>query len=117
MLSETSNGARSKQMRRLFFTALIEQLGVVWPILSGVVTVMLGCGVAIWRIEDWRLDEALYFTFVTGLTIGYGDFTPKHLSARLLALVIGFSGIILTGLVAAVTVKALNATDHDGKEH
>lgn len=114
--AETSNGTRSKQMRRLFFTALVEQLGVVWPILSGVVTVMLGCGVAIWRIEDWRIDEALYFTFVTGLTIGYGDFTPKHPSARLLALVIGFSGIILTGLVAAVTVKALNATDHDSAE-
>jgi hypothetical protein len=103
-------------MRRLFFTALVEQLGVVWPILSGVVTVMVGCGAAIWRIEDWRIDEALYFTFVTGLTIGYGDFTPKHFSARLLALVIGFSGIILTGLVAAVTVKALNETDHDSKE-
>ena len=46
---------------------------------------MVGSGLAIWRIEDWRIDEALYFTFVTGLTIGYGDFTPKHVSARLLA--------------------------------
>ncbi|MFS8113045.1 potassium channel family protein [Rhizobium jaguaris] len=103
-------------MRRLFFRALLQQLRVVWPILSGVITVMVGCGLVIWRIEDWRLDEALYFTFVTGLTIGYGDFSPKHVSARVLALVIGFAGIVLTGLVAAVAVRALSATDrHDAE--
>jgi hypothetical protein len=100
-------------MRRRFFIALVRQLRVVWPILSGILLVMVGSGLAIWRIENWRIDEALYFTFVTGLTIGYGDFTPKHVSARVLALVIGFAGIVLTGLVAAVTVKALNATERD----
>jgi hypothetical protein len=112
--AETGNGARAKQMRHQFFIALLEELGVVWPIVSGIVTVMVGCGLAIWRIEDWGLGESLYFTFVTGLTIGYGDFTPKHFSARVLALVIGFAGIVLTGLVAAVTVKALNAADRGG---
>ena len=103
-------------MRRLFFIALVQQLRVVWPILSGILAVMTGSGLAIWRIEDWRIDEALYFTFVTGLTIGYGDFTPKHVSARMLALVIGFAGIVLTGLVAAVTVKGLNAADRSSSE-
>ena len=77
---------------------------------------MIGAGVIIWRIEGWRLDEALYFTFVTGLTIGYGDFAPKHVSARLLSLVIGFAGIVLTGLVAAVTVQALGETDRNSAE-
>ena len=103
-------------MRRLFFIALVRQLRVVWPILSGILAAMVGSGLAIWRIENWRLDEALYFTFVTGLTIGYGDFTPKHVSARVLALVIGFAGIVLTGVVAAVTVKALNSTNRDSAE-
>ena len=95
---------------------LVDQLRVIWPILSGMLVVMVRSGLAIWRIENWRLDEALYFTFVTGLTIGYGDFTPKHFSARLLALVIGFAGIVLTGVVAAVTVQALNAAGHDSAE-
>ena len=106
----------SVQMRRLFLAELVDQLRVIWPILSGILVVMVGCGLVIWRIEDWRLDEALYFTFVTGLTIGYGDFTPKHVSARLLALVIGFAGIVLTGVVAAITVQALNAAGHDSAE-
>ena len=113
MSTETRSTRQSRQMRRLFFRALVQQLRVVWPIVSGILLIMVGSGLAIWRIEDWRIDEALYFTFVTGLTIGYGDFTPKHVSARLLAVVIGFAGIVLTGLIAAVSVQALNATDRD----
>jgi len=93
--------------------SLVQQLRVVWPILSGILVIMVASGLAIWRIEGWRMDEAFYFTFVTGLTIGYGDFTPKHDFARLLSLVIGFTGIVLTGLVAAISVQALKATDQD----
>ena len=53
------------------------------------------------------MGKSLYFTFVTGLTIGYGDLTPKHVLGRLLAIVIAFAGVVLIGLVAAVTVQAL----------
>jgi hypothetical protein len=116
MSAKTRDKSQSTQMRRLFFISLVQQLRVVWPILSGILVVMVGSGLAIWRIEGWRIDEALYFTFVTGLTIGYGDFTPKHVSARLLSLVIGFAGIVLTGLVAAISVQALNATNRDRAE-
>ncbi len=103
----------SSQMRRAFFSALVQQFRVVWPILSGVLLVMVGCGLIIGQIEDWRLLDALYFTFVTGLTIGYGDLTPEHHSSRVLAILIGFAGIVLTGLVAAMSVQALRATDED----
>lgn len=106
----------SGEKRRAFFLALVRQFRVVWPILSGVLVVMAGLGLVIGRIEDWRITDALYFTFVTGLTIGYGDLTPKHFSARLLALIIGFAGIVLTGLVAAVSVQALRAAETDDNE-
>jgi hypothetical protein len=68
---------------------------------------MVGCGLLAGRIEGWSLTDALYFTCVTGLTIGYGDLTPHVFSSRILAILIGFSGIVLTGLVAAVSVQAL----------
>jgi hypothetical protein len=100
-------------MRRHFLVALFRHVQLLWPIFSGILAVMAGLGIIVGRIEGWRIDEALYFTFVTGLTIGYGDFTPKHFTARLLALAIGFAGIVLTGLVAAVAVQALKATDPD----
>lgn len=68
--------------------------------------VLLGAAIG-WR-EDWSLGDSLYFAFVSGLTIGYGDLVPKHSLSRTLAVCIGFSGIILTGLVAALAVRALD---------
>jgi hypothetical protein len=60
------------------------------------------------------MSDATCLTFVAGLTIGYGDLVPVRLGTRLIALSIGFSGILLTGLVRAVGVRALQeATAHD----
>jgi hypothetical protein len=92
---------------------MFRLLLVLWPILSGILMVMVACGLLAGRIEGWSLTDALYFTFVTGLTIGYGDVTPHFFSSRVLAVLIGFSGIVLTGLVAAVSVQALHGAGID----
>jgi hypothetical protein len=84
--------------------------------LSGVLLIMIVLGLLIGYVEGWNISNALYFTFVTGLTIGYGDLTPRHLVSRCLAVVIGFSGIVLTGLIAAVSVKALDVATRDRAE-
>lgn len=94
-------------MRRLFFAALWDGIKLVWPILSGLLAIMAVLGAAIGRLENWPLGESLYFAFVSGLTIGYGDLVPKAPLSRVLAVAIGFTGILLTGLVAAVGVRAL----------
>ena len=60
--------------------------------------------------EGWSLQESVYFSFVSGLTIGYGDFAPKTLLGRAIAIAIGVCGVLVTALVAAVVVKALTAT-------
>jgi Ion channel len=64
-------------------------------------------GVVIGQVEGWPLPEAIYFAYVSGLTIGYGDLVPTHALSRVLAIVVGFTGILLTGLVAAIGVRAL----------
>jgi hypothetical protein len=65
------------------------------------------------RSAGWSIHEAIYFAFVSGLTIGYGDFAPKFLLTRALAIVIGGCGVVLTALVAAVAVKALTSATDD----
>jgi hypothetical protein len=107
---------RPRQIRRIFFAEFFRLIRVLWPILSGVLFAMVGPGLLIGLIEGWRIVDALYFTFVTGFTIGYGDLTPRHVVSRLLAVVIGFAGIVLTGLIAAVSVEALRATARDAGE-
>ena len=53
------------------------------------------------------MQDSVYFAFVSGLTIGYGDLAPKTLVTRILAIAIGICGVLVTALVAAVAVKAL----------
>lgn len=105
---------RSGRVRRSFLMAFWRELHVVWPILSGLMSAQLVLGLLVGYLEGWRLVDATYFTFVTGLTIGYGDLVPMRLGTRLISILIGFSGILLTGLVAAVGVRALQeATAHE----
>ena len=65
------------------------------------------------NLEGWTVPESIYFSFVTGLTIGYGDLAPKTLMTRTLAILIGACGILLTALIAAVAVKALAVAQGD----
>jgi hypothetical protein len=97
----------SAELRRRFLAALWKELRVVWPILSALVGVQLVLGMFVGFLEGWRMSDAAYFTFITGLTIGFGDIVPVRFATRLVTVVIGFSGILLTGLVAAVGVRAL----------
>jgi hypothetical protein len=101
-------------MRRKFAAALFAGLRIVWPVLSALLLVIVALGVVIGLIEGWSVHESIYFAFVSGLTIGYGDFAPKLLLTRVLAILIGVCGVLLTALVAAIAVKALTAATDDG---
>ena len=102
------NLRNQRAMRRAFVGGLWLSLRVIWPILSGLLAVIATLGLVAGLVEDWSISESLYFAFVSGLTIGYGDFAPKTLTGRGLAIAIGACGILLTGLVAAVAVEALS---------
>ena len=49
----------------------------------------------------------MYFAFITGLTVGYGDLTPTLPASRIAAIAIGFAGILFSALLAAIGVRAL----------
>ena len=91
-----------------------QGLRVVWPILSGLLILIVTLGLAAGWVEGWSVQESIYFSFVSGLTIGYGDFAPKTLLGRSLAVGIGICGILVTALVAAVAVQALTDAQSGG---
>jgi hypothetical protein len=95
------------ELRRRFLAAFWRELGIIWPILSGLMGVQLLLGLLAGYFQQWSAGEAAYFTFITGLTIGYGDLAPSRPSTRIIAVAIGFIGILITGLIAAVGVRAL----------
>jgi hypothetical protein len=97
------------ELRKLFFAELWNGLKVVWPILSGLLGLMVALGIVIgWR-EGWTLIDAVYFAFVSGLTIGYGDLVPKQPLSRVLAIGIGLTGVLMVGLIVAIAVRALDS--------
>ncbi|MFL5291266.1 MAG: potassium channel family protein [Myxococcales bacterium] len=98
-------------MRRRFFGGLFDGLRVVWPILSALVVLIVVLGLIVGLIERWSVQESIYFAFVSGLTIGYGDLAPASLASRMLAIAIGLCGVLITALFAAVAVKALPPAD------
>ncbi len=102
------------ELRRRFLAELWKELRVVWPILSALLGTQVALGLIIGWIEGWPMGNSLYFTFVTGLTIGYGDLVPSRFTSRVLAVAIGFVGILLAALIAAVGVRALNEVGDDG---
>jgi len=60
----------------------------------------------------------LYITFVTGLTIGYGDIAPVTFVGRVVAILTGIQGMLISGLVVAIAVYALRKTmEHPTKKN
>ena len=89
-----------------FFHALWKVQGIVYGLLAWHIV----AAVAIAYFEKLPFADALYFTFVTGLTIGYGDIAPVTLAGRVAAILTGLVGILITGLIVAVAVHALRKT-------
>jgi hypothetical protein len=105
-----------RALRRTFLGGLYTGLRVVWPVLSILLVLIAALGLVIGLLEGWSIQESIYFAFVSGLTIGYGDFAPKSLLTRALAIAIGGCGVLLTAVVAAIAVKALTAATGDDDE-
>ena len=99
----------SRTLRRRFVAGLFTGLRVVWPILSVRLGLIIALGLVVGLVEGWSVHESIYFAFVSGPTIGYGDLAPKSLLTRVLAILIGVCGVLMTALVAAIAVKALTA--------
>jgi CHASE2 domain-containing sensor protein len=99
----------SKTLRRRFWVALGHAIRLTWPVLSVILAIQLVLGLLTGFVEDWSLGDAVYFTFITGLTIGYGDLVPRHALTRVLAVGIGLSGLLFAGVIAAAAVHAIRS--------
>ena len=104
-----------KTVRRRFFVALGHAIHVTWPVLSAILAIQLAMGLLTGFVEGWSLGDAVYFTFITGLTIGYGDLVPRQALTHACAIGIGFFGVFATALIAAIAVHAMrSALTDDG---
>ncbi len=76
------------------------------PVFLLLLVIIVSCGQIVGRRESWSRLDALYWSFITALTVGYGDFVPMKKISRCLSVLIAFCGIIFTGIVVAIAIKA-----------
>jgi hypothetical protein len=99
--------ARSAPTARQFTCAFLDGLRILWPVLSALYLLQATMGGIVGLAEGWGLWKGLYFAFITGLTIGYGDLVPSRVASQILAVLIGFLGVVAMGLIAALAVRAV----------
>lgn len=86
---------------KLFFWGMY----LIFPILIMLLSVISILGLIVGRIESWTRFDALYWAFITALTVGYGDIRPVSKISRIISIVIAMTGIICTGIIVATTVE------------
>ena len=80
-------------------------IGLTWAIAFGVVeTNWPGSIHFAGDHAEVRFSELLYFSYVSLLTIGYGDITPVSAAARTLVVLEGLLGMAFTTVLLAVLV-------------
>lgn len=65
--------------------------------------------------EDLPFGKSAYLTFITALTIGYGDIVPTTAVGRVTSIVAGIIGVIFIGLTVAIATRALSQS-HEEKQ-
>ena len=90
---------------RMFFITL----WYLAPLTGLLIVVILILGHLVGIREGWSRADSVYYAFITATTVGYGDFHPKKRLSKVLAIVISFVGLILTGIIVAC---ALHAAGH-----
>jgi Ion channel len=89
-----------------FVTRLAGMLLDAAPVLVLLLLLIVGLAILIGRGEGWSVSDSIYFGFVTGTTVGYGDFRPKRLAGKAMAIVIAYIGLIQIGIIVALAVHA-----------
>jgi voltage-gated potassium channel len=85
---------------------ILAILLILFLILSVTMYYVGGAVDAITRTQS-SLGETFYFCAVTALTIGYGDVVPTTVLGRIVAVLLGLLGVLITGVVTGSAVYGI----------
>ena len=63
-----------------------------------------------------NMGDALWYSFAIITTIGFGDMTTTSIISRILSVILGFYGLIVTATITSVIVNFYNETKNSDKE-
>ena len=94
----------------VFVRNVVTATLLVREVLACLVILIVLNGVLFSLVEGKDIGSSIYFAFITGLTIGYGDITPVTTLGRMVAVLTGLVGTIFVGLIVAINTRALRET-------
>lgn len=71
------------------------------------IIILIGA-VVISKSEGMDIGNSIYFAFITGLTVGYGDIIPMTFIGKIISILIALTGMLFLGLLIAISARALN---------
>lgn len=84
---------------------MIEEVKYTWKnfvaVLLALLTLLLIGMVGYMMIEGWSWHDALYMTFITFSTVGYGEVGPLHWGGRLFSMIIILTGLVILAMFSA----------------
>lgn len=89
-----------------FFREFGAGLWIALPLLLSLAAVITLLGQFVGRKEGWSRFDSFYWSFVTATTVGYGDLRPTGRSSRIVAILIATLGLVLSGILIAIAVRA-----------
>ena len=91
----------------IFNRHLFKMLHFVRGTFLALLLVLLAFALITAKVDSISLTDALYFVFITALTVGYGDITPGSGITQAISVLSGVVGVVFVGLLVAVSVRAL----------
>lgn len=88
-----------------FIKLLFWSIYLVSPLLLFLCAVIVVLGQLVGRVEKWNYFDALYWSFITATTVGYGDIRPLKKLSRILSVLIALVGLMFTGILIAVVLN------------
>lgn len=93
-----------------FLKAWLRYASYIQEVIVTLLLILLLGSVLIWRFEDLSFGDAIYFTCITGLSVGYGDITPETTIGKIVSVSIGLVGVLFVGISIAIANRALTET-------
>ncbi len=93
-----------------FLELLLRGLYFTSPLLLVLMLTLVLIGQIVGRHEAWSKFDALYWSFITAFTVGYGDIRPCKPLSKGLSILVALVGIIFTAIIVGVSLHAAQTT-------